>query len=99
MLLGEQSFVRITLFIAVLSCNWGRGDVFSSFGIVMVSGMGMTSECRDIRDGSHISLYMNSAMLWCSRGVIFFLRCSVTKGAIVLSVIKPIGTCWIIWRL
>src|SRR5260364_123708 len=99
MLLGEQSFVRITLFMAVLSCSWERGDVFLSCGIVMVGGMGMTSECRDIRDGSHISLYMNSAMLWCSCGVIFFLRCSVVKGAIVLSVIRPIGTFWVIWRL
>ena len=42
MLLGEQSFVRITLFIAVLSCNWGRENVFSSFGIVIVGGMGVT---------------------------------------------------------
>lgn len=71
MLLGEQSFVRITLFIAVLSCSWERGDVFSSCSIVMVGGMGMTSECHDIRDGSHISLYMNSAMLCVVVGLSF----------------------------
>ena|SRR6185437_1162306 len=97
-LLGEKLLVLMYLFSEVSICKGSGGDVFLSFGAGIAVGVGITSEWRAARDGSQISLYISSAILWCSSGVSFLLRCSVAKGACVRLVISPIGVCCVMCR-
>src|SRR6185437_14009292 len=92
MLFREKLLLSINLSIFCLMKVGVGGGVLIIIGGVKGGGGGTASECRDILEGIQISLYISSAILWCSRGDSFFLWCCEVKGARVCPVIMPIRT-------